>query len=74
MEKTIKDEIKFIVGEITLVFYKKEYDHRYSFLIEGNYDLTSKILKKCKTKRVHKYDIYLAKIGIFKKINELQKE
>lgn len=62
-------ETKFTHNGITLLFYKKENDVKYSFKIENDEDLTQKILQTVSTKRVNEKAIFYAKEAIFKLIN-----
>lgn len=62
-------ETKFTHNGITLLFYKKENDVKYSFKIENDEELTQKILQTVSTKRVNEKAIFYAKEAIFKLIN-----
>lgn len=59
----------------TLVFYQKEGDEKYSFLIKDDEELTATLLANCKTKRVKGKDFKYAVAGIIDKLeNKLIKE
>lgn len=59
----------------TLVFYQKEGDEKYSFLIKDDKELTATLLANCKTKRVKGKDFKYAVAGIIDKLdNQLIKE
>lgn len=59
---------KFKIEDKTLVFYKKEGDSKYSFLIENEEQLTESLLSQCKTLRVKEKDIHYAVKGINEKL------
>jgi dsRNA-specific ribonuclease len=52
----------------TIVFYQKENDEKFSFLIENEPELTNQLLANVSTKRVKEKDIRFAVKGIFEKI------
>jgi dsRNA-specific ribonuclease len=52
----------------TIIFYQKENDEKYSFLIENEPELTEQLLANCSVKRVKEKDIKYAVKGIFDKI------
>lgn len=60
--------IKFTKNGITLVFYKKLGDEKFSFLVKEKEELTEKLIKSVKTKRVKEKNIKYAVKGIFEKI------
>ena len=45
-------EKRFTEGGITIVFFQKENDSKYSFLVENEPELTEKLNQSVKTKRV----------------------
>ena len=47
-----EDMLSVCKGDITIVFYQKEGDEKYSFFIKDNLELTQKVLASVKTKRV----------------------
>lgn len=53
---------------ITLVFYNKPNDRKFSFLVKDNEELTNKILKNSRKKRIEDYEIKFAVKDIFSKI------
>lgn len=53
-----------------LVFYKKENDSKYSFLIENDKELTEWLLSNTKTHRIREDKIKYAVKGIFEKLKE----
>ena len=59
---------EFTQNGITLVFYQKPNDEKFSFLIKDNEELTEKLLASVKTKRVKETNIKYAVNGIFNKI------
>jgi hypothetical protein len=59
---------EFTQNGITLVFYQKPNDEKFSFLIKDNEELTEKLLASVKIKRVKEMDIKYAANGIFEKI------
>jgi len=61
--------MKFTRGNNTIVFYKKDDDEKYSFLIKDNPELTEQILYSVKKKRIKKNKIKYAVDGIFDLIN-----
>jgi dsRNA-specific ribonuclease len=52
----------------TIVFYQKENDEKFSFLIENEPELTEQLLANVSNKRVKEKDIKFAVKGIFEKI------
>jgi len=62
---------KFSKNGFTVVFYQKENDKKFSFLIENKPELTEKLLASVKTKRVAEKSIFYAKEGIFEKLSNL---
>jgi len=52
----------------TLVFYKEHNDTKFSFLIDGEPELTELLLANCNTKRVTARELIYAVPGIFSKI------
>jgi CRISPR/Cas system-associated endonuclease Cas1 len=62
---------KFSKNGFTVVFYQKENDKKFSFLIENEAELTEKLLASVKTKRVSEKSIFYAKEGIFEKLQNL---
>ena len=61
---------EFNQNGITLVFYQKPEDDKFSFLIKDNEELTEKLLNSVSTKRVKEKDIKYAVKGIFDKIEQ----
>ena len=61
---------EFNQNGITLVFYKKPADEKFSFLIKDNEELTEQLLANVSTKRVKEKDIRFAVKGIFEKIEQ----
>ena len=59
---------KFSQNGKTIVFYQKEGDEKFSFLIENEPELTEQLLANVSTKRVKEKDIRYAVKGIFEKI------
>jgi len=59
---------EFTQNGITLVFFKKENDSKFSFAIKGDDELTEKILEQTSTHRVKEGDIFFAKKAIFEKL------
>lgn len=59
---------EFTQNGITLVFYQKPEDVKFSFLIKDNEELTAQLLANVSTKRVKEKDIHYAVKGIFEKI------
>ena len=59
---------EFNQNGITLVFYQKPADEKFSFLIKDNEELTEQLLRSVSTKRVKEKDIKYAVKGIFEKI------
>jgi dsRNA-specific ribonuclease len=53
---------------VTLVFYKKPNDEKYSFAIKGDDELTNILLSNVSKKRVSEKDIFFAKKGLFEKL------
>jgi len=62
---------RFEKNGYTLVFYQKENDKKFSFLIENEPELTEKLLNSVKTKRVKENSIKYAVKGIFEKLKNL---
>ena len=62
---------KFSENGLTVVFYQKENDKKFSFLIENEPELTEKLLASVKTKRVTEKSIRYAVKGIFEKLSNL---
>ena len=56
---------RFIRNNLTLVFFQKENDQKFSFLIENEPELTEQLLATVKTKRVKGCNIKYAVNGIF---------
>jgi len=56
---------KFIRNNLTLVFFKKENDQKFSFYIENEPELTERLLATVKTKRVKEGGIKYAVNAIF---------
>ena len=65
-------EKKFTQNGITVVFYQKDGDAKFSFLIENNEELTEKLLATVSKKRVAGKSIFFAKEAIFNLINNNQ--
>ncbi len=65
---------KITENEITLVFYQKPSDQKYSFLIEGQPELTEKLLQVVKNKRINESDIHFAAKAIFSRLPKLDEE
>jgi|SRR5690606_20157281 len=61
---------EFNKNGITLVFYQKQGDEKFSFLIKDNEELTERLLNSVSTKRVKEKDIKYAVKGIFEKIEQ----
>ena len=59
---------EFNQNGITLVFYQKPEDEKFSFLVKDNEELTKQLLNSVSTKRVKEKDIKYAVKGIFEKI------
>jgi dsRNA-specific ribonuclease len=59
---------KFSQNGKTIVFYQKEGDEKFSFLIEKEPELTEQLLANVSNKRVKEKDIRFAVKGIFDKI------
>lgn len=59
---------EFNQNGITLVFYQKPEDEKFSFLVKDNEELTEQLLANVSTKRVKEKDIRFAVKGIFEKI------
>ena len=53
---------------ITLVFYQKQNDKKYSFLIKDDEELTSRLLGSVKKKRIDENEFVRARSAIFEKI------
>ena len=56
---------EFSRNNLTIVFYKKENDQKFSFLIKDEEELTGRLLATVKTKRVNESKIKYAINGIF---------
>jgi len=65
--KTMKE---FTKNGITLVFYQKPSDEKFSFIIKDNDELTQQLHANVSTKRVKEKDIKYAVKGIFEKIEQ----
>lgn len=61
---------EFNQNGITLVFYQKPEDEKFSFLIKDNEELTEQLLNSVSTKRVKEKDIKYAVKSIFEKIEQ----
>lgn len=61
---------EFNQNGITLVFYQKPEDEKFSFLVKDNEELTEQLLNSVSTKRVKEKDIKYAVKGIFEKIEQ----
>jgi CRISPR/Cas system-associated endonuclease Cas1 len=61
---------EFNQNGITLVFYQKPEDEKFSFLIKDNEELTTKLLLNVSNHRVKEKDIKYAVKGIFEKIEQ----
>jgi len=61
---------EFTQNGITLVFYQKPNDEKFSFLIKDNEELTKKHLLNVSNHRVKEKDIKYAVKGIFEKIEQ----
>jgi len=59
---------EFTQNGITLVFFKKENDNKFSFAIKGNDELTEKILQNTSAHRVKEKDIFFCQKAIFEKL------
>ena len=59
---------EFNQNGITLVFYQKPQDEKFSFLVKDNEELTNQLLNSVSTKRVKEKEIKYAVKGIFEKI------
>lgn len=59
---------EFNQNGITLVFYQKPEDEKFSFLVKDNEELTKQLLNSVSTKRVKEKNIKYAVRGIFEKI------
>ena len=55
----------------TLVFYKKENDEKFSFLIKNEPELTALLLENVNSKRVAEKSIRFAVDGIWQKLEEI---
>jgi dsRNA-specific ribonuclease len=74
---------EFSRNNLTIVFYQKENDQKFSFLIKDEEELTEQLLATVKTKRVKEDKIKYAVNGIFdliennllitKKVNKMEK-
>jgi len=63
---------KFSQNGKTIVFYQKEGDEKFSFLIENEPELTEQLLANVSNKRVKEKDIRFAVKGIFEKIESVE--
>lgn len=71
LKLTIKmEEFTSTRDSVTLVFYQKENDTKYSFRIKDNEELTSLILKSVKKKRVKKSEFPRVEDAIFRIIED----
>lgn len=61
---------EFNQNGITLVFYQKPEDKKFSFLIKDNEEFTTQLLLNVSTHRVKEKDIKYAVKGIFEKIEQ----
>lgn len=61
---------EFNQNGITLVFYQKPQDEKFSFLVKDNEELTNQLLNSVSTKRVKEKEIKYAVKGIFEKIEQ----
>ena len=61
---------EFNQNGITLVFYQKPEDEKFSFLIKDNEELTTQLLLNVSNHRVKEKDIKYAVKGIFEKIEQ----
>jgi len=59
---------EFTQNGITLVFFKKENDNKFSFAIKGDDELTEKILQNTSTHRVKEGDVFFVTKDIFEKL------
>ena len=59
---------EFTKNGITLVFYQKQNDKKYSFLIKDDEELTSRLLGSVKKKRIDENEFVRARNAIFEKI------
>lgn len=62
---------EFTNGKFTIVFYKKDNDKKFSFLIKDEPELTAKLLASVKTKKVRQKNLHYAVKGIFDKLDDL---
>jgi len=62
------NEKEFTQNGITLVFYVKPGDNKFSFLVKDNPSLTEKILSNVSTKKVNEDNIHYCKKAIFELI------
>ncbi len=70
----MKTEKRFSQKGKTIVFYQRDGDQKFSFLVENDPMLTAFLLANCKTKRVAEDKIGYAVKGIFEKLeNGLEK-
>jgi hypothetical protein len=63
---------EFTQNGITICFYQKPGDEKYSFLVKGNHQLTDMLLKSVSTKRVSFKGIHFAQKALFEKIESGQ--
>jgi hypothetical protein len=61
---------KFSRNNLTLVFFQRDGDKKYSFYIENEYELTEQLLSTVTNKRVKKSNIKYAVEGIFDLLNK----
>lgn len=61
---------EFNQNGITLVFYQKPEDEKFSFFVKDNEELTEQLLNSVSNKRVKEKDIKYAVKGIFEKIEQ----
>jgi dsRNA-specific ribonuclease len=61
---------EFDQNGITLIFYQKPEDEKFSFLIKDNEELTTQLLLNVSNHRVKEKDIKYAVKGIFEKIEQ----
>lgn len=61
---------EFTQNGITLVFYQKPEDEKFSFLVKNNEELTTQLLLNVSNNRVKEKDIKYAVKGIFEKIEQ----
>jgi Double-stranded RNA binding motif len=63
---------EFTQNGITICFYQKPGDEKYSFLVKGNHQLTDMLLKSVSTKRVPFKGIHFVEKALFEKIESEQ--